>query len=99
MTVLLQDGRTLTEQVPNPVGDVGHRPFTVEQVHATIAALLGDRDTVALARVVDALPGTGDVRRLLAEPVTGTVAQRLGDRAAGIDIATAGDRCVTGSPR
>jgi len=67
VTVLLKDGRTLTEQVPNPVGDVDHHPFTVEQVHAKIATLLDDRDAAALVRVVDALPGTDDVRLLLAD--------------------------------
>lgn len=66
VTVRLRDGRTLTEEVGNPVGDVDHRPFTAEQVHAKIAALLGEQDAAALARVVDALPGTDDAAALLA---------------------------------
>lgn len=67
VTVLLRDGRTLTEEVPNPVGDVGHHPFTDTQVHAKIAALVGEDDAAAVARVVDALPDTDDVAVLLAD--------------------------------
>ncbi|MEO6882137.1 MAG: MmgE/PrpD family protein [Mycobacteriaceae bacterium] len=67
VTVHLQDGRTLTEAVPNPVGDVAHHPFTAAQVHAKIAALLGDREATALTQLVDALPGSDDVALLLAD--------------------------------
>lgn len=67
VTAVLRDGRRVAEQVPNPVGDVSHHPFNGDQVHAKLVALLGERDAGRVARVVEALPATADVRALLGE--------------------------------
>jgi len=67
VTLVLRDGRELVEEVLNPVGDVGHHPFTAEQVHAKVAALVGADDARRVRRTVEALADTPDVRPLLRE--------------------------------
>lgn len=65
VTLVLHDGRELTEEVPNPIGDVGHHPFTAEQVHAKVADLVGGDDADRVRRTVEALADAPDVRPLL----------------------------------
>jgi 2-methylcitrate dehydratase PrpD len=67
VTLRLRDGRVLTAEVPNPVGDADHHPFGRTEIDAKLQALIGRDDAVALAQTVDALPRADDVTDLLAQ--------------------------------
>ncbi len=41
VTLALDDGSILTARVPNPVGDVAHRPFGLAEIRAKLEKLLG----------------------------------------------------------
>jgi 2-methylcitrate dehydratase PrpD len=59
-------GSNLSVEVPNPVGDAAHHPFTESDVLALLSGWLADEETVALVREVAAdLPGAADVGPLL----------------------------------
>lgn len=59
-------GRTLTAEVPNPVGDADHHPLDESQVLTLLQTLLDDGAVTTVHRVVAALPTTPDVAPLLA---------------------------------
>lgn len=65
--LVLRNGREVTEEVPNPVGDVSHHPFTAEQVLAKVATLVGTEDAARVRRTVEAIADAVDVRPLLAD--------------------------------
>jgi 2-methylcitrate dehydratase PrpD len=66
VAVLLEGGRRLVAEVPNPVGDVAHRPFGLEEVRAKLDGL-----------GVDARPLEALVRELLATGDAGEVLSRF----------------------
>lgn len=68
VTLTLVDGRILSAEAPNPVGDADHHPFGRQEILAKIDGLLEGAETSALdvAAVVDQLPEASDVAPLLA---------------------------------
>lgn len=68
LTVKLTDGRVLSAEAPNPVGDADHHPFGRPELLSKIEGLLGSEGISAtdLAAVVDDLPGSPDVAPVLA---------------------------------
>ncbi|MGH3366047.1 MAG: MmgE/PrpD family protein, partial [Nocardioidaceae bacterium] len=66
VTLFLADGRTLTVEVPNPVGDADHLPMGPADVRAKLVALVGERSTQTVADVAADLAGASDARVVLA---------------------------------
>ncbi len=59
-------GRDASLEVPNPVGDAAHHPFTEPDVLALLSGWLADEETVAVVReVARGLAGAADVGPLL----------------------------------
>jgi 2-methylcitrate dehydratase PrpD len=59
-------GRDVSLEVPNPVGDAAHHPFTEPDVLALLSGWLADEETVAVVReVASGLPEAADVGPLL----------------------------------
>lgn len=72
VTVSLADGRVMTAEAPNPIGDVDHHPFGRGEILAKLDDLLLDGSKIRAADVaaaIDELPQATDV---------GTVFARLG---------------------
>jgi 2-methylcitrate dehydratase PrpD len=69
LTLVLSDGRTLSAEAPNPIGDADHFPFGAAEVHAKLTTLVGDATAQAVHRVVAGLPGAADARAVLDEVV------------------------------
>jgi len=69
VSVLLDDGRTLTAEVPNPVGDADHHPFGHAELAAKLAALLAPQavDADRLWQLAAALPDAPDAAAVLRE--------------------------------
>lgn len=65
VAVELDDGRVLTAEQPNPVGDADYLPFDAAQVHAKLARLLGAPTSERIEEVVAQLPSAPDARVLL----------------------------------
>jgi 2-methylcitrate dehydratase PrpD len=55
--VTLEDGRVLSNEVPNPVGDADHHPLDRAAVNAKLAALIGADAVATIEEVVEALRG------------------------------------------
>jgi 2-methylcitrate dehydratase PrpD len=66
LIVELTDGRRLTAEVADPVGDADHAPFGPAEVHAKLARLLGAGAADAIAGIGAGLDHADDVSELLA---------------------------------
>lgn len=68
VTLTLKDGRVLSAEAPNPVGDADYHPFDRPEILAKMDDLLGDGDISArdVASVVDELADAPDVTPVLA---------------------------------
>lgn len=65
VTMELTDGRWLTAEQPNPIGDADHHPFDRLQVLAKLTGLIGSDDAARFAAAVEALPGADDAAAVL----------------------------------
>lgn len=61
----LVDGTSQALAQPNPIGDTDHFPFTAEQIEHKVRDLIGPERAGSVVGVVDALPDTDSVARLL----------------------------------
>ena len=66
LVVELTDGRRLTAEVPDPVGDADHAPFGPAEVHSKLTRLLGMGTAGQIVDIGAALDRTDDVAGLLA---------------------------------
>lgn len=53
--VTLDDGRTISHEVPNPVGDAAHHPLDRAAVRAKLTTLIGDVATRTIEEVIEGL--------------------------------------------
>lgn len=53
--VVLDDGRILEREVPNPIGDSSHHPLDRSGVRAKLDSLIGSQDTALIEEVVDGI--------------------------------------------
>jgi 2-methylcitrate dehydratase PrpD len=67
VTLMLSDGRTLSAEAPNPIGDADHFPFGPGEVHAKLTDLVGPATTQVVHDVVAGLPGATDARAVLGQ--------------------------------
>ncbi len=65
LTITLTDGRRLTAEQPNPVGDADHHPFGAADVRAKLERLLGTPTAATVLEAAAALPTTLDARSVL----------------------------------
>lgn len=65
VVVSLKDGRELSAQAPNPVGDTDYFPMDAQQVRAKLGALIGSDDADLVSDVVSALPEASNAAELL----------------------------------
>ncbi|SNT50956.1 2-methylcitrate dehydratase PrpD [Rhodococcoides kyotonense] len=65
VTVTFRNGDTVAATTSNPIGDVDHFPFDHADIYRKIARLVGDDVAGTLAGIVDQLPESDDVARLL----------------------------------
>lgn len=67
VTVTLTDGRTLTVEAPNPVGDADYQPFGRQQILAKLDDLLAGSPYTAshVADAVDRISDAGDIASVL----------------------------------
>ena len=52
---------------PNPIGDADHFPLEAADVRAKLGRLVGAADAARVEQMMDGLPSSPDVVRLLAE--------------------------------
>lgn len=67
VTVDLLDGRTVSAERPNPVGDADYLPLDADAVREKLAGLIGERAAGHVEATVADLTTADDVRPLLAE--------------------------------
>lgn len=65
VSVTLDDGRQVTREVPNPIGDADHHPFGRDEVLHKFGLLIGAPDAAVVADVVDRLPDATDAGSLI----------------------------------
>jgi 2-methylcitrate dehydratase PrpD len=65
VSLLLTDGRTLTAEAPNPVGDADHFPFGPVEVRAKLDELIGEETAALVGEAVAALPDADDADEVL----------------------------------
>lgn len=66
VTVTLDDGRSLVEFVPNPIGDADHHPLGSAEVDRKLTGLIGSAATSRLSAVIDMLPAADSAAETLA---------------------------------
>lgn len=66
VTVELADGRRLTAEQPNPIGDADFHPFGAAEIRDKLVALLGTEPATDVTRAVEALPTAADARCVVA---------------------------------
>lgn len=66
VTLTLDNGRQVSREVSNPIGDAGNRPLDRLDVLHKLARLLGERDAQLVADVIDRLAQAPDVGVLVA---------------------------------
>ncbi len=66
VSIEFQNGERISAATPNPIGDVDHFPLDYGAIHRKLVRLIGERDTTALADMVEQLPSCDDVAELLA---------------------------------
>lgn len=61
----LRGGERMAASTPNPVGDVDHFPMNRNAIRAKSVRLIGEADTSAITEIVDELPASVDVAKLI----------------------------------